>query len=93
MRNIFKSTFKKVTLVSMAVTVALASASASAKVSDEDAAKLEKELTPFGAVRAANKDGSIPSWTGGIKSAPAGYTVGDHHVDPCLLYTSDAADE
>lgn len=82
MRNIFKNTFKKVTLVSMAVTVALATASASAKVSDEDAAKLEKELTPFGAVRGANKDGSIPSWTGGIKSAPAGYTVGDHHIDP-----------
>lgn len=95
MRNILKNTFKKVTLVSMAVTVALASASASAKVSDEDAAKLEKELTPFGAVRAANKDGSIPSWTGGIKSAPAGYTVGDHHVDPFpedkVLYTITAA--
>ncbi|WP_404842739.1 DUF1329 domain-containing protein [Colwellia sp. 6M3] len=78
----------------MAVTVALASASASAKVSDQDAAKLEKELTPFGAVRAANKDGSIPAWTGGITSAPAGYTVGDHHIDPFAedkaLYTITA---
>ncbi|AWB57905.1 MULTISPECIES: DUF1329 domain-containing protein [unclassified Colwellia] len=94
MRNIFKNTFKKVTIVSMAVTVALASASASAKVSDQDAAKLEKELTPFGAVRAANKDGSIPAWTGGITSAPAGYTVGDHHIDPFAedkaLYTITA---
>jgi len=82
MRNIFKNTFKKATLVSMAVTVALASTSATAKISEQDAAKLEKELTPFGAVRAANADGSIPAWTGGIKSAPAGYKVGDHHVDP-----------
>lgn len=82
MRNIFKNTFKKATLVSMAVTVALASTSATAKISEQDAAKLEKELTPFGAVRAANADGSIPAWTGGITSAPAGYKVGDHHVDP-----------
>jgi hypothetical protein len=82
MRNIFKNTFKKATLVSMAVTVALASSTATAKISEQDAAKLEKELTPFGAVRAANKDGSIPAWTGGIKSVPAGYKVGDHHIDP-----------
>lgn len=66
----------------MAVTVALASTAASAKISAEDAAKLSKELTAFGAVRGANADGSIPEWTGGITSAPAGYTVGDHHLDP-----------
>jgi len=91
MRNIFKNTFKKATLVSMAVTVALASTSATAKISEQDAAKLEKELTPFGAMRAANADGSIPAWTGGITTAPAGYKVGDHHVDPFaedkVLYT------
>jgi hypothetical protein len=91
MRNIFKNTFKKATLVSMAVTVALASTTASAKISSEEAAKLEKELTPFGAVRAANADGSIPAWTGGIISPPADYKVGDHHVDPFpedkVLYT------
>jgi hypothetical protein len=94
MRNILKNTFKKATLVSIAVTVALASTTASAKISSQDAAKLEKELTPFGAVRAANADGSIPEWTGGITSAPAGYTVGDHHIDPFtgdkVLYTVTA---
>ena len=88
MRNIFKNTFKKATLVSMAVTVALASTAATAKVSEQDAAKLEKDLTPFGAVRAANADGSIPAWTGGITTAPAGYKVGDHHIDP---YAEDKA--
>ncbi len=82
MRNILKNTFKKSTLVSIAVTVALASTTASAKISEQEAAKLQKELTPFGAVRAANADGSIPEWTGGITSAPAGYKVGDHHIDP-----------
>lgn len=94
MKNLFRNTFKKATLVSVAVTVALASTGVSAKISTQDAAKLEKELTPFGAVRAANKDGSIPEWTGGITSAPAGYNVGDHHLDPFaddqVLYTITA---
>ncbi len=72
---------KKSTLL-VAITVALASNGAMAKSSAEDAAKLGNELTPMGAVKAANADGSIPQWTGGITKAPAGYTVGDHHLDP-----------
>ncbi len=66
----------------LAISVALASNSVLAKISTSDAETLGKELTPMGAVQAANKDGSIPEWTGGITSAPAGYNVGDHHVDP-----------
>jgi hypothetical protein len=69
-------------LLTMAVTVALASTAVNAKISAADAEKLGKELTPMGAVKAANKDGSIPEWTGGITKAPAGYNVGDHHLDP-----------
>lgn len=94
MRKLLKNSLKKATLVSIAVTVALASTTASAKISSQEAGKLAKELTPFGAVRAANADGSIPAWTGGITSAPAGYTVGDHHIDPFtgdkVLYTITA---
>lgn len=82
MKKVFKNSMKKATLLSMAVTVALASTTAFAKISADDAKRLSKELTPFGAVRGANADGSIPEWTGGIKSAPAGYTPGDHHPDP-----------
>ncbi len=37
-----------------------------AKVSPEEAAKLGKELTPIGAERAGNADGTIPEWTGGL---------------------------
>lgn len=37
---------------------------ASAGVSADEAAKLGKELTPIGAIRAANADGSIPQWRG-----------------------------
>jgi hypothetical protein len=66
----------------LAISVALASSSVSAKISTDDAEKLGKELTPMGAVQAANKDGSIPAWSGGITKAPASYQVGEHHVDP-----------
>jgi hypothetical protein len=66
----------------LAVSVALASNMTSAKTSKDDFDKLGKELTPMGAVQSANKDGSIPAWTGGIKKAPEGYNIGDHHVNP-----------
>jgi len=77
-----KSSIKKVTFMSVAVSLALLGGSAFAKVTPEQAATLEKQLTPMGAVRAANADGSIPAWDGGITKAPAGYKVGDHHQDP-----------
>ena len=66
----------------LAISVALASSSVSAKITSSDAEKLGKELTPMGAVQGANKDGSIPEWTGGITKAPSTYKVGDHHADP-----------
>ena len=40
------------------------------------------ELTPLGAERAGNADGTIPSWKGGITAPPAGYESGRQHVDP-----------
>jgi hypothetical protein len=72
---------KKLTLLSFAVSLAFSGVT-SAKVDSEQAKKLSNELTPLGAVRGANADGSIPEWTGGIKSAPSGYTPGSHHLDP-----------
>jgi len=42
----------------------------------------KKELTPLGGEQAANADGSIPAWNGGITSAPADYTPGDFHPNP-----------
>lgn len=71
---------KKLTLIT-AMTLAL-SAQANAAVTAEEAAKLKKELTPVGATRAGNADGSIPAWTGGITKPVAGYKKGDHHPDP-----------
>ena len=54
-----------------------------AKVSSSAAAKLNGVLTPMGAIRAGNKDGSIPPWRGGIQFPPTSYKqAGQHHPDP-----------
>ncbi|HUL55185.1 MAG TPA: DUF1329 domain-containing protein [Opitutaceae bacterium] len=65
---------------------ALLTASAFAAVSSEQAARLNKDLTPMGAERAGNAAGTVPAWTGGITQPPAGYAPGMHHPDP---YASD----
>jgi hypothetical protein len=55
-------------------------------VSPQEAARLGQDLTPLGGEKAGNADGSIPPWTGGLKSAAdAGfpnYRPGDHYPDP-----------
>jgi hypothetical protein len=43
--------------------LALCAAPAAAKVTPEEAAKLGATLTPIGAEKAANADGTIPAWT------------------------------
>lgn len=52
-----------------------------------------EELTPMGAIKAGNADGSIPAWDGGITQAPASYQAGMHHPDPYaddgVLFTID----
>lgn len=61
---------------------AFTAGAAHAAVDAEQAARLGKDLTPIGAEKAGNADGSIPEWTGGITTPPAGYKIGDHHPDP-----------
>ncbi|GGP51088.1 hypothetical protein GCM10009347_17750 [Shewanella algicola] len=73
---------KKLTMLSAAVIMALGAPAALAKVSQADADKLGTSLTPIGAEKAANADGSIPAWDGGITEPVAGYTKGMHHPDP-----------
>ena len=56
---------------------------AMAGASPEAARKLDgPELTPLGAERAGNADGTIPPWNGGITEPPAGYVSGSQHLDP-----------
>jgi hypothetical protein len=61
---------------------AFTASAAFAAVGADQAARLGKDLTPTGAEKAGNADGSIPAWDGGIKAPPAGYKVGDYHPDP-----------
>jgi hypothetical protein len=70
------------TAAALAATLATAGLHAAAAVSADEAAKLKTTLTPVGAERAANKDGSIPAWDGGVTKAPAGYKAGDPRPDP-----------
>lgn len=55
---------------------------ANAAVSQADAAKLGNELTPFGAEKAGNQDGSIPSWDGGYTKAIPGNAPEGRRADP-----------
>ena len=48
----------------------------------QTAADLGKTLTPMGAVKAGNADGTIPEWTGGITKPPANWQPGTIEVDP-----------
>lgn len=48
----------------------------------QSASDLGKTLTPLGAIKAANADGTIPEWTGGITKPPAGWTPGTIEIDP-----------
>ena len=55
---------------------------AQAAVGADEAARLKTDLTPFGAERAGNKDGSIPAWTGGTSTPIAGFKNGGRRGDP-----------
>src|SRR5690606_4677693 len=52
------------------------SAFAIAAVSPEEAAELGKSLTLTGAIQARNEAGTIPSFEGGLREAPAGFEPG-----------------
>ena len=65
-----------------AACAALLPVAALALVPAEEAAKLKTTLTPLGAERAGNPEGTIPAWTGGATEAPAGYKSGEPRPDP-----------
>ncbi|MBB91336.1 DUF1329 domain-containing protein [Haliea sp.] len=74
---------KRLIAMGLASLLGMGSSLALAKVSPEQAARLGgEELTPMGAERAGNADGSIPRWEGGYQELPEGYTPGERLVDP-----------
>jgi hypothetical protein len=84
----------KLYLLPLAALLSVATA-ATAAVSETEAARLGRDLTPLGGEVKASADGTIPAWTGGIQTPPAGFKAGDHHPDPFAadqpLYTVTAA--
>lgn len=56
--------------------LALATASAIAAVSADEAKRLGSTLTPVGAEMAGNADKTIPAYTGGLTTPPAGFQKG-----------------
>ncbi len=65
-----------------ALTLTLISGAVMAKATAPDIDRLGKDLTPVGAEKAANKDGSIPAWDGGLSKAPAGFNAAKGYADP-----------
>ncbi len=53
-----------------------------AAAAERDFSRLGKDLTPIGAERAGNADGTIPAWEGGLTQPPAGWTREQGYVDP-----------
>jgi len=88
---------KRATLSSILAAAAAALCSfqaATAAVTPAEAEQLKTTLTPFGAEKAGNKDGSIPAWTGGYTTPLPGYKAGGKRGDPFAsekpLYTITA---
>ena len=85
---------KKMKLLVLAGAAALA-ANALASMAPAELDRLGRDLTPVGAEKAGNKDGSIPSWEGGLAKAPAGFDAKAGYFDPFAgekpLYTITAA--
>ncbi|MEH6579939.1 MAG: DUF1329 domain-containing protein [Amphritea sp.] len=88
--------FNKSILCAAVATLTLSTASAYAAISVDDVKRLTTDLTPLGAERAANADGTIPQWTGGLTEAPAGWPNKNNyrpnpHADDKAQFTITAA--
>jgi hypothetical protein len=67
-----------------------------AGLTEEEIARLGgPELTPVGAERPGNAEGTIPEWTGGVTKPPAGWAPGQPRIDlfkdDAVLFTIDAS--
>jgi hypothetical protein len=74
--------------------LALLASTAGAAVTADEAAKLKTTLTPLGAEKAGNKDGTIPAWDGGYSKVAPNWKSGQPRPDPFAdekpLYTITA---
>jgi len=69
------------------LTISLIASPAFAKVSADQADQLGKTLTPLGAIKAGNKAGTIPAWTGGLNSSNSNKSADSGRPDN--VFTND----
>lgn len=86
---------KTVLVVAMSTMAIMAGGFAHAGISADEARQLGSSLTLVGAEKGANRDGSIPAYTGGLTQAPAGFKPGnglrtDPFADDKPLYAIDS---
>lgn len=77
--------FRKTKIIAFALVCSLVfgGSSVMAKITAEEAERLKKDLTPVGAEKAGNADGTIPAWTGEGVKIPADWKgPGHYHPDP-----------
>ncbi|WP_336368002.1 DUF1329 domain-containing protein [Marinobacter sp. C2H3] len=75
--------YNKTLLLGSLLALTVAAAPGYASVSQSQADRLGKDLTPFGSPKAGNDAGTIPAWDGGLTEPPPGYKgTGQHHIDP-----------
>ena len=74
----------KVTMTQLPLVISLLAACCfnPALAKQTDVTKLDSSLTPVGAERGANADGSIPAWSGGLKPGAAAVSVTGNYADP-----------
>jgi len=74
--------FRKAIVLIALVAPLLLSRALEAGVSAEEARQLGDKLTPVGAERTGNAEGTIPAWMGGYTTPPPGYKSGMPRLDP-----------
>lgn len=66
----------------LGLALCLMSGQAASTMTDKEVARLGDDLTPVGAERAGNAEGTIPEWTGGLTQAPQGFDRKNGYIDP-----------
>ena len=67
---------------SMGLTLGTAGMPASAGLTEAEIARLGQDLTPSGAEKAGNKEGTIPPWEGGQNKPLPGFDPAKGYIDP-----------
>lgn len=74
--------FRHMLTAALLFSLSLLNASGNAAVSPDEAVRLKNSLTPFGAEKKGNEEGTIPPWDGGYTTVWPAYRSGRMRPDP-----------